>query len=248
MAITHFASATNPADNAVLTDSAAQSVTPPGSMVAGQLVYVEVVVRLSGETITINDAGGQTWTSLTNRASGSVTSRGFWCVFNGTWSSNPAFESANKIGGAMTIVMSVYAPTGAGYTWSVDQAEAFNAYTASTVITITGQTPVLPSTLTVADWITDGDTSTFSSLTGGWTNPLATAQIRSTQGTGTASARAHLIQTSAAATGNVSNTSSASTNGHRRIITFAETAPTSGGSQLTARVRLRSLIGGALAR
>jgi hypothetical protein len=246
MAITHFGSTSTPTDNGVLTDSAAQSITPVSSMTAGKLFVIEAFVRLNGETITVNDAGGQTITAGTQRSSGSISSRKFYGVFNGTWSSNPAFETVNKLGAAFTIAMSVFSPSGSGYTWSVDQAEAFSAFSSSTAVAITGQTPTLASSVTLAEWMADGDAVTWGGPDAGFTNALG-AQIRNTQGTGSSFARAYLIQTSAAATGTVTNTASPSTSGHRNIITFAETAPASGAGRLVLRKPIRSLTGGALA-
>lgn len=246
MAITHFGSVANPADNGVLTDGAARTITPPSSMVAGDLVVVDASVRIATETTTVSVTGGQTWNSLTNRTSGSISTRTFWCVFNGTWGADPAFETASLIGGAYTLVMSVFRPTSSSNTWSVDQAESWGTFTTSTALTITGQTPTDASSVTLAAWCTDADNNTFSGLTAGWSNAVG-AQIRSTQSSGTTYARAYLIQTSAAATGNVTNTAAVSASGHRRIVTFSEAGTASGAASRVGGVPLKSLVGGALA-
>jgi len=111
--------------------------------------------------------------------------------------------------------------------WSIDRAESDTANGAPGspfTITVTGQTPVASSTVTLAWWLA-GNAVTFSSLTAGWTKPSAIAQWRNTAtttGLKTAFSAAYLIQSSAAATGNVSQNMSSAISCYGNIITFTE--------------------------
>lgn len=229
-AITYFGGATNPADNAALDDSATRSITPPGSMVAGQLVNVWVQDRDSGagQDITVSNTGGQTWTSGTIIKQASMSIRRFCAIYNGTWSADPSWVTAEQFAAAITIHMSVYSPT-SGYALSCtpDVAEASIQFTATTTPTITGQTPTASaSVVTIALWGVAADANTWASLTGGWSYRGGN-QIRSTTGSGLSLSIADLIQASASATGDVTNTQSASAAGVKGIVTYKETASAS---------------------
>lgn len=229
-AITHFGTVTNPADNAALSDSSTVSITPPGSMTAGQLVNVWVVDRDAGagQDISVSNAGGQTWSAGTIIRQSSMSVKRFCAIYNGTWSANPSWVTAEQFGSAITIHMSVYTPT-SGYALSCtpDVAESLSSFSAATTVTITGQTPTASaSVVTLTYWAVGTGVNTWSSLDAGWTYRGGN-QIRSTTGSGTSSSYSDKIQASASATGNVGNTQSASTAGSRGIVTYKETASAS---------------------
>lgn len=239
MAITHFGSVSVPTDNGAQDDFSTVSITPPTSMVSGQLVFVRVTVRNATEGVSQVHAGGQTWTEGTLRQGASQTSRSYYCIFNGTWSANPSWASDFQLGAAFTIFMSVFSPT-AGSEFFLDVADTYNFASAPTTpfdITIAGQTPTSSaSVVTIADWSCQSDARTWALQTGGWTNAIGT-QIRSTTGSGMSMSRAYLIQTSASATGDVTNRQDSTGNAtQRNIITFREAVISDGYTYVTANV------------
>jgi hypothetical protein len=66
MAITYYGSASRPADNGTNTSNPT-AVTPPGGMLAGDLVLMIAQRRASSGTLAISNAGGQSWTSETQQ-------------------------------------------------------------------------------------------------------------------------------------------------------------------------------------
>jgi hypothetical protein len=227
-AITFFGSASQPADNGAQAGPTSLTITPPGSMVAGDLVYILGLYRAATVTITIGDAGGQSWTSETNRQGSSLTARVFWARFNGTWSTNPTITNTTGTL-ALTAVMVVFRPTTGTNVWAIDQAEQFTAYTAPSTpftVTRTGQTTAQADTVTIAAW-TSADDNTWNTLSGaGWT-ALGTAQFRNTTGSDTSASIAYKIQTVSGATGNVSQNQATlgGDAGITDILTLYESAP-----------------------
>jgi len=179
-------------------------------MAAGDLVYVIFAYRDAPDTLSVSNAGGQTWTSETNDAGGSMTARRFWCTFNGTWSADPTFTAVvNRSYAKISAVMLVFRPSGSP-TWAVDVAETTNVVSLSSPwdVTATGQTAIDASTVSIATWVSTVTSPPVAALqTGGWTNPDAQTQWRNTNGTSTdlIISAAYKIQTSAGATGNVVN-------------------------------------------
>ncbi len=227
MAITFFGDASTPTDNASQDDSVARSVTPPGSMLNGDFVYVLVMQRNSTATVSVSNTGGQSWTTNTQSAfGGSAVARTFWCRFNGTWSANPSFttDTAGTLG--YSVIMLVFRPTNGANTWSSDVALATNSFTGPGSpfdVTATGQTSISTNTVTIAAFFVIDDDS-WILQTAGWANP-SQAQYRNLQGSDMSASFAYKIQTSPAATGNVTNRQSVvtGTNGRWFIQTFAET-------------------------
>ena len=60
--VKYFGSASQPADNSTYTTSPAV-ITPPSSMQQGDLVVMIAQARSTTGTLSISQAGGQTWTS-----------------------------------------------------------------------------------------------------------------------------------------------------------------------------------------
>ena len=83
------------------------SITPPEGMETDDFVTVFVNYRGNSETITVSNAGGQTWTSATQINNTNVRFRMFYCKFNGTWTSNPIFTVGSGTS-TMTAVMNVW--------------------------------------------------------------------------------------------------------------------------------------------
>lgn len=212
MTITYYGHAANPADSATVkfaNPDAPLPITPPAGMATGDLVFVIVALR-DISSLSVSNAGGQTWTSEAEVSTGSATHRRFWCTFNGTWSANPTFTAA-YLGtyAKMSAVMLVFRPSGSP-TWAVDvaQTNATVALSSPWDVTATGHTAIAASTVSIATWVSTVTSPPVAALqTGGWTNPDSQTQWRNTNGTSTdlIISAAYKIQTSAGATGNVVN-------------------------------------------
>lgn len=117
--ITYFSSTSTPADNGVQAGPTV-AVTPPTSMVAGDIAIIVCGYKNSGVTMAMSQTSGQTWTA--ENAGGGATSgltiRIFWCRFNGTWGSDPSVTITSGTL-AMTVQMHVFRPSTSTNTWSV---------------------------------------------------------------------------------------------------------------------------------
>lgn len=201
-------------------------------MLAGDFVYCIVSDRNTPVTLSVDTTGGQTWTSESAVASGSQTTRAFWCTFNGTWAVDPKFVTSSLSTNKFSVVMLVFRPSGTP-TWAVDVAQASGNATPGTPfdVTATGQTAVDLSTVTIATWAnTDFDGNTFALQTAGWSNPDSVAQWRNATGTSqdiTLSV-AYKINTSSGATGNVTNRMDSSVTTFWLIETFKDQSVATG--------------------
>jgi hypothetical protein len=180
VAPTYFAQASNPADTVGLTGSAV-AVTPPASMVVGDLVLVACMTKTISLTWSITTTGGQSWTSSAVAFGASAKSCAFfWCRFNGTWAANPVFTCATAAG-ASTAVMTVFRPDVSTRVWAVDVGFVQGGFAAPAgppyVVSISGLTTVNPRTVTFAVWYC-GLANTYTNIAGaGWVSAGA-AQIR----------------------------------------------------------------------
>ena len=221
-AITFFGATSNPTDGGALPDSTnPTAITPLASMAAGDLVELTGISRDNSATIAVSATGGQTWTCTTQTSASVPTLRKCWARFNGTWSANPSM-SHNTSGSAFTLLMKVFRPTSGSSTWVVDAAYAAASSTPSSPfdVTVTGQTSTAAGTLTVAEWHTGQDSSTWALQTSGWSQPQA--DYTNTTGSGLNSAFAYKVNSSAGATGNVTNRTNAANFVVRTIITYRE--------------------------
>lgn len=208
MAITLFAVAANPVDGVTLYDSVERSITPPASMVAGDLVILRVD-RKALNTITMVNDGGQSWNVGTLRQGGSNSARIYWCRYNGTWTNNPSIQTMASATTVISLKMIVARPTSGSNTWAVDAAEAWHPFSAPVSpfdVTATGRTTVAASTFCLASW-QSVDTNTWGLQTAGWTN-AGTAQYRNPDASTArpiSTSDAYKILTSAGATGSPVN-------------------------------------------
>lgn len=124
MAISFVGIASTPANEG--SNSASPTAITPPSMSAGDLVVVVCHNRLATDTHAVSASGGQSWTKLTTNSSGTNTTTWFWCVFNGTWDTDPSFSHG---GTNNTCMMVVFRPT-TGYSWEVDVDESPQDFTA----------------------------------------------------------------------------------------------------------------------
>lgn len=182
------------------------------TFVNGDLVLLigQLQVATSGQ-ITVSATGGQTWTTASD-VTGANDQVGafFWCNFNGTWSADPSLAFAAQSGTQpATVVMHVFRGGGSSTapgTWVADQAVAkvdAAAPGSPFTVTITGQTTTKTDVVTLASWFS-ADDNTWGTLSGtGW-SVTGTAQYRNGGGSDQSASFAHIIQATAAATGNVS--------------------------------------------
>lgn len=228
MAITYFGFASTPADNGSQ-GGPTVAVTPPASMVAGDLAIMIASNRATTPTLTVSATGGQTWSSLTNDQDASArSSRAFWARYNGTWSANPSVTRGDADTGNLSVYMSVFRPTSADNTWAVDVAEVLATisspgspfdYSIPEITTLTN------GALVFASWLVVNPHTWTLQTTPAWANPTGVAQIRNLTGSDTSMSFAWMVDATAGGTGAVVNRGSAGGAGRSRIIAFKEVAP-----------------------
>ena len=217
---TFFGVSSTPADNGT-NGTAAASITPPPSMVVGDLVVVYAHYRGNSATINITNAGGQSWFAEVSAVTGSTqTYYIYWCRYNGTWSANPVFTGPGTNG--MSAIMYVYRPTLSTSVWGVHIAAA-NTTSSATTNVITGLTTTAPNTVTMAFW-GNALATTWSGLTGTpqWSQTGISTQYRNIAGTDQSHSAAYSINTVPAIISDVSQVQAAGTNTLRSIISWSE--------------------------
>ena len=200
MSITYFASASTPPDRSSNTTNPTV-VTPPGGMLAGDLVLMIGESRASSGTLAISSAGGQTWTSGTQVNQTNCRIMLFWCRFNGTWSANPSVSFGNT--NQHIVVMHVFRPSNASSVWQVDVPQVSASYAApggAHTVTIPGITTITDGALVFAAWASSDD-NTWGALTAGWSIP-GLAQYRNNSNL--SQTHAYRVMATAGASGNVS--------------------------------------------
>jgi len=224
-AITFFGSASNPADNGnpATQNNGVYSVTPPASMLAGDLCVMITQVRSTAAPFTthVPCPADQSWTSETIQSGTTISTQLHWCTFNGTWSSNPAGYLAPSIRGGMvsgcgaslgdttipfSVILLVFRASTTSKTWAIDVAKASTTYAAPTTpftVTRTGITTVANNVVAVAVW-SSADDNTWGTLAGaGWV--IVGTQFRNLAGSDMSAAAAYqIVATGGTATGSVS--------------------------------------------
>lgn len=226
MAIAYFGSAANPASPGTNATSPA-AVTPPASMVAGDFVLFFGMAQGTTGTLSISEAGGQTWSSRTQHASSNMTSQVFWCRFDGTWSANPSIAFSGSTTNGLSAIMHVFNPTTGTNTWAVDVSESHTDFSGPATVVIPGITRNTAGALAVAIWVVDNDES-WTSLDGiGWTNLGGTNEYRNLAGNDIGASFAQNIGDGA--TNDVQRVNSGTSIGHTWILAFKEQAAGGGG-------------------
>lgn len=215
----YFGSVSSPADNGTGIDNSTQTVTPPASMLAGDLVVFVGACQVAAPTITVSATGGQSWDAGSTVTGTDEGLKIFWCEFNGTWSVNPALNFSAEPGSQPVMaVMHVFRPVLDGI-WAVNTTVVGGTMTSASPQPITGITPTLKDNVTVACWA-QTNTATWSALSGtGWV-AMSTSQWRTTSGTGQSLSFAHQLQGSPVATNDVSLTPSTATTGAKFIMAW----------------------------
>lgn len=196
-AITYLGSASSPSDNGTSATSPV-SITPVGSMTAGDLVFVYVSARNASATFSVSNSGGQTWNTETlhNSSTAVLSGQVYWCVYNGTWSANPSWTYSSTTN--TNAVMHVFRPTGTTYSWALNSFNAgsgnFLVSTSSVSSFGTGQhTPANYPSLSIGIESTDDD-NTYDVIAGTDWVSLGNAQYRNTSGSDVSSSYGYVIR------------------------------------------------------
>lgn len=201
MPISFFGISAVPADNGT-NATATITVTPPTSMVQGDLVVVFLQNRAFAN-FSVGVTGGQTWNFVSREPGGAETIGTYWATFNGTWSANPRFDFSQTTN--TSAYMLVFRANSTASTWAIENYSA-NYQTSNTAKTQTGVTPTGNSNVTVVAFLSIDD-NTWGTLTGtNWTQTGIAAQYRNLAGSDTSAAFAYQIQSTAAFTNDVSLT------------------------------------------
>ncbi len=241
MAITFFGVATNPADNSAGTGPTI-ALTPPASMVAGDLVIISARYRDSAATLSMSETSGHTWYSFPQYDTANIRARLFYTVYRGSWGSDPSVTVGAGTGN-MDAQMLVFRPTTAGMWWGVHAGPTTATYSAPAgAVTITGLATTMASTVTLAAWHSVDD-NTWGTLTGaGWSQTSLAAQYRNngSGSTDNSTAYAYLIRTStgAAVDTTLTQTALGGDAGSTLIVTFSEATHPPGSQQLEDNPRL----------
>jgi hypothetical protein len=196
---TFFASTSTPADNG-FNGVSPTSVTPPSSMLAGDLVIMNGAYRGSS-TMSVSETGGQSWTIGTNFQSASISSRIMWCTFNGTWTADPSLSSTQTTGGP-TAVLNVFRPSSTSHVWTEHVSVVNNSFSAPSSpfdISAASITTTLPNAIAFYSWVS-ADNNTYSLQTAGWSH-VSSNQYRNGQGGDSSVSPCYKIMETAGATG-----------------------------------------------
>lgn len=217
--ITVVGSASSPADNGTQAGPT-RTVTPPAGLVAGDLVIIVAAYR-GNAILNISNTGGQTWTALTQVASGTTNnSRMFYAIYNGTWSANPSV-TVNSGTLALTVVMHVFRNVDPTSVVEVAQvAGTFTAPASPYNVTVPGITTLNDGSMVFASVVTIDD-NTWGIQTAGWSNP-GLAQYRNLSGSDISIATAYKIVSPAGASGDlvIRQLTLGGDAGSRRVIVF----------------------------
>jgi hypothetical protein len=182
------------------------TITQPGSMLANDYVVVLITQRTNStlRTLSVSNAGGQTWVSETQLNTGVlIVARIFHCRFNGTWSASPSFQTDS---GTTPLTGTMLVFRGVDTTTALDVAIGQLAYAAPTTpfdVTIPDYNTATANAMAVAFW-TSGDDNTWTVQTGGWTQQTP-AQTRNLSGSDASHVAAWKTVASAGAVGAVTN-------------------------------------------
>jgi len=213
---TFFGVASNPADNGAANEPTTLAVTPPASMVTGDLVVLIGWQRSTSlASMTLSADGGQKWETTVGVAQNTSSAKVFWCQFDGVWTADPSIAFAAQ-GGTITshVAMLVFRSANPiGAVWTLCNAFLGAAEASASPVVITGITPARPDNVTLAMWLIT-NISTWGTLSGvGWSKTGLTAQYRNTGGSDTSASFAYQLQGVAAPTNDVSQVPSTATTG-----------------------------------
>lgn len=197
------------------------TLTPPASMVTGDLVVVTLTQRGTA-TFSVGVTGGQTWTSVgRDVGTSNVALETYWARYNGTWAANPRFDFSAGTNTSATMI--VFRPDDNTKVWATEQIATNN--TAGGTVSISSINTNFAPNVTLASW-SSADDNTWGSLTGlGWEKTSLSNQYRNLAGNDSSSTFAYLFQSSPSSTLAVTQTQATlgPDNTTTRRITFYET-------------------------
>jgi len=201
MAITFHGVASVPVDNGSNATNQI-TITPPTSMLSGDLVLAYCRQRGTG-VWSVGVTGGQTWTTYDTPDSTNISVQTFYCVFNGTWSVNPRFDSSAAT--HTSCQMLVFRPS-TGYRFIVPLYLQTSNQSSSATVTVSALNHTQPSNLSIAGWHS-ADDNTWGNITGaGWIKTGLAAQYRNLAGSDGSCTYAYRIGTATGTTGTVAQT------------------------------------------
>lgn len=201
MPISFFGISPVPIDNGT-NATATITITPPASMLQGDLVVVFLQNRAFAN-FSVGITGGQTWNFTLRSAGGAETIGTYWATFNGTWAANPRFDFSATTN--TSAYMLVFRANSTASNWTIEQY-GVTSDTGNLTKVRTGITPSANNNVSIAGFFSIDD-NTWGTLSGvNWVQTGIAAQYRNLAGQDTSSAFAYQIQTTAAATNNVSLT------------------------------------------
>ena len=216
---TFFGTSSLPVDNASAIGPTV-TITPPASMLAGDLAIIYAQYRNTTGTLTIGATGGQSWNAMATYTGSTQNIRIFWCRFNGTWAANPTVTLGAGTN-ALSAMMYVFRPSSASNIWAVND-EQVNTASGTNPNVITGYNTIMPNSVTMAFW-SSAAANTWGTLTGtGWSKTSLPNQVRNTATSGQSHTAAYRLMTTAGATNNVQQTQSATTTALRSIVSWYE--------------------------
>lgn len=213
----------SPADNGTQNGPDA-TIIPPGGMQNGDLVVVYGHYN-SGAVVTlsISYTAGQTWNVIATGNSSTQSTFIAWCRFNGAWNGNPIVSVPSGNTNALSAAMYVYRPTSNNVTWAVDQnLTTSNTSPTSTTHTITGITNGSANNVTMAFWSAPSIVTWGSLVGAGWSKTGLDPQYRNNGTLLQGHSAAYRISATSGATGNVTQTSSATTIARRSIMSWRQ--------------------------
>jgi hypothetical protein len=205
VSITHFASASQPADNATQAGPGPITITVPGSMTAADLSLVFVGDRVTGDEGTFRNTttGGQSWHEIAQLPGVAVSAAIYASRFNGTWGANPAFDQASGSTTPLTAIMLAARPSSTSKVMDIDVSPVAGTFVAGTTPftkTISAITTRNAGAIVYAIWFSQDD-NTWSNLTAGWT---AVGTFRNATGSQTSAFVAYKVMGAPGTTGSVS--------------------------------------------
>lgn len=216
------------ADSADVAGPTAQTLSPPDSANNKKGALCVIVGTYRGSvTLSLSATGGQSWNSLTQQVYGTTaTRRIFWCIFNGTWSAQPALTNTTGTA-ALSSEMFTWYPCDTTHDWHVDVAQV----TSDSAAPANPYNMIVPSITTVHDkavvfalWNSTDDNS-FSLSTAGWTAIGPPSGFQNINGSDQCLLAAYKIQEAHGATGTaiVQQTNRGGDPFQRAVVAFYDT-------------------------
>jgi hypothetical protein len=232
----YYGEAHNPPDSGSISGPGPQAVTPPAGMRAGDLALIYAMYRNEDVTLSISEAGGQTWTAETKTTAANNQTRLFWATFNGTWSANPSVLASGATQ-PLTVWLEVFRASSTSKHWELDLGQqiasgSISASPSNLTISSPGSTNT-DNAVVVASWGTTFS-RTLALQTGTYANPNGVSQVRNLAGNDTTLGLAYRVQAVAGTVGDITVQQTGPTAGNYATTVVAFREVTSGAFSLSA--------------